>query len=219
VAPHFDFCFPFNVAAVADYRRWGCRNVRWLFHAVRPEWTTPPLTEIDVLEGRRDLDAVVFCERVYGLSDRPQRIERLIAAFPQTLVRGPGWPLGPVAPAEVKAAYRRARCGFNLHHSTGPCNTRAVELPASGVLQICDNSTWLGALFELDREVVGFESIAECIDKTRYYLAHERERREVAAAGFRRAVRDYTQARQWQVILDTIALHCVARFARRVGVR
>ncbi len=217
VAPHFDFCFPFNIAVVDDYRRWGCQQVTWLFHAVRQEWLTPALTELDILEGHRDLDAAIFCERVYGLSDRPQRIERLVAALPSTLVRGPGWPLGAASDSEVRAAYRRLRCGFNLHHSVGPCNTRVVQLPAMGVLQVCDNPRWLRELFELDREVIGFDTIDECIDKTRYYLAHEQQRREIAAAGFRRATTDYTPAKQWQRIIDTIGAHCVARFARRVG--
>jgi hypothetical protein len=216
VAPAFDFCFPFNIAAVDDYRRWGCRAVRWLFHAVREEWLTPGVTATSILEGTRELDTAVFCERVYGLSDRPQRIERLQAAFPQTVVRGAGWPGGAASPDEVHATYLRLRCGFNLHHSVGPCNTRSVHLPAAGVMQICDNKHWLGELFTLEREVVGFDSIAECIDKTRYYLAHERERREIAAAGFVRATRDYTPQKQWQRIVDTIAPHCVPRFARRV---
>lgn len=205
VAPHFDRCFVFNVACLDDYRAWGCRNVEPLFHGLRPELVDPRLTEQRILEGHRDLDVAVFCDRELNPSDRAQRLERLVAAFPQALVRGRGWPGGFASDAEMRAAYARARIGWNLHHSIGPCNTRLFTLPASGVLQICDNAPRLRHFFELDREIVGFDSVEECIDKTRYYLAHERERREIAARGWRRATTEYTEARQWQRISERIA--------------
>ena len=60
-------------------------------------------------------------------------------------------------------------------------------------MQLCDNNSHLGQLFELGKEVVGFDTVDEAIDLGRYYLAHERERREIAAAGFARSVRDYNE--------------------------
>ena len=31
VVPTFYYSFTYNVACVENYRRWGCRNVDWLF--------------------------------------------------------------------------------------------------------------------------------------------------------------------------------------------
>lgn len=201
-APAFDFAFPINIACVDDYRRWGCRNVEWIFTPVRPELCAPELTESSILHGPRDLDVVLLCERVFNLSDRAQRIEALVKEFPNAFVRGPGWPGGAV---EAPPVYRRAKIGWNLHNSIGPCNTRTTMLPAFGVLEICDNRSQLGKIYELDREVVGFETLAECIDKTRYYLAHDEERRRIAAAGWKRTLRDYTLERWWDKLTSTIA--------------
>ena len=205
VAPYFDYSFTRNVACLDLYRSWGVRNVEWLCPPVDPDFTWPELTEEGILHGKRDLDSIMFCERVYGISDRPQRIERLIREFPQTFVRGKGWPGGFASQAEIVDAYKRARIGWNLHNSIGPTNSRVTALPGFGIMQICDNKSHLGRIFKLDEEVVGFDTIDECIDKTRYYLAHEDERRRIALAGWRRAKLDYSEPRQWERILSLIA--------------
>ena len=214
-APAFDYCFPINIACVDDYKRWGCERVDWIFHPVRPELSAPELTEAKILEGRRDIDAVMFCERVLGLSDRAQRLDRLEKAFPQAFLRGKGWPGGFISDAAMRETYRRSKIGWNLHNSIGPCNTRLTTLPAFGVMQICDNKRNLGKVFELDREVVGFDSIEECIDQTRYYLEHDGERRKIAAAGWARAMRDYTLAKWWERLTSTIAPHAVEKLMKQ----
>jgi spore maturation protein CgeB len=201
IAPSFHFSFPINIACVDDYRRWGCKHVDWLFHPIRTELSDPNLTEQSILEGHRELDISLLCEKVFNLSDRAQRIERLVTEFPNTYVRGPGWPQGPVSAPEV---YRKTKIGWNLHNSTGPCNSRSTMLPAFGVMQICDNASHFGKMFALDQEGVGFESLEECIEKTRYYLSHDQERRQIAAAGWRRAMRDYTLEKWWEKVISSI---------------
>jgi spore maturation protein CgeB len=200
-APSFDVSLIGNVTCLGMYRSWGCRHVDWLYQAIRPEFLDPAVTEESILAGGRDIDAMILCERGDGLSDRAQRIERLLGAFPLAVVRGRGWPGGPVDPRPI---YLRARIGWNLHHSIGPCNMRLTTLPALGVMQLCDNKRNLGELFTLDEEIVGFDTIDECIDKTRYYLAHEEERRAIAARGWKRAMRDYTEPQQWRELLRKI---------------
>ena len=213
-APAFDYCLPINIACINDYKRWGCERVDWIFHPVRPELSAPELTESKILDGRRDIDAVMFCERILGLSDRAQRLDRLEKAFPQAFLRGKGWPGGFISDAAMRETYRRAKIGWNLHNSIGPCNTRLTTLPAFGVMQICDNKQNLGKVFELDREVAGFDSIEECIDKTRYYLEHDAERRQIAAAGWARVMRDYTLAKWWERLTLTIAPHAVEKLIK-----
>lgn len=210
-APAFDFAFPINIACLDTYRSWGCRSVEWIFPPVRPELCAPDLTEEAILAGRRDIDIALLCERVFNLSDRAQRIEELVRRFPNAFVRGPGWPGGAV---DAPPVYRAAKIGWNLHNSTGPCNTRTTMLPAFGVLQICDNKSNLGKIYELDREAVGFDSLEECVEKTRYYLAHDEERRRIAAAGWKRTLRDYTLERWWQRLTSVIATAVAAKNSR-----
>lgn len=205
VAAHFDHCFVVNAAHVGDYASFGAKSASWLPPVLRPERVDARLTERRILYGHRDLDLVLCCDRAFGIGDRSARIERLLAEFPDVHARGRGFPLGPVEQAEVVELYGRAKIGWNLHHSTGPCNTRLLELPANGVLQICDNRRFLGPIFELDREIVGFDTIEECIEKTRHYLAHDDERRRIAAAGFARVQADYTEARMWDRVTEVAA--------------
>jgi len=169
------------------------------------------ISEENILTGRRELDVVMCCERVYGLSDRAQRLERLQREFPRATLRGKGWPDGFVTDAELRGLYRRARLGWNLHNSVGPVNGRLMMLPAFGVMQICDCRDNLGKIFELGTEVIGFDTMNECVDATRYYLAHDEERRRVALRGWRRVMSDYTEERWWARLLSHIQPHLNGR--------
>lgn len=140
----------------------GLQTCRLAFPSNTARTFSPELTEQSILEGNRSLDISILCERVFNLSNRAQRIERLVRTFPNAFVRGPGWPQGAIPAPEV---YRKTKIGWNLHNSTGPCNTRSTMLPAFGVMQICDNASRFAKLFQLDKEGVGFESLEECIEK------------------------------------------------------
>lgn len=105
------------------------------------------------------------------------------------------------------AAYRGSQLGWNLHNSTGPINFRTYDLPAHGVLQLCDNRAHLGEIFRLGEEAIGFDSIEECIDRTRYFLAHPEEQRRIALAGWRRWRQDYTPDRIWERLCQIVDRH------------
>lgn len=210
VAAAFDFCCVANIACVGDYARWGVRHAAWLPHCVLAPVIDRTITEERLHTATRDVDLVMCCERIYGMSDRAQRLERLQTEFPQAILRGKGWPRGFITDAELVGLYRRARIGWNLHNSTGPVNTRMMMLPAFGVMQICDCRANLGKVFKLGEEVIGFDTMDECVDATRYYLAHEDERRRIALAGWKRVLADYTEEKWWQRLLRHIAPHLPA---------
>ncbi len=197
VATHFDLCLPTNIACLDDYRSWGCDKVHWLFHAYRPQDTDPTLTADRIRQEERSIPVSMFCERTYGLSDRHDRIEALAKRFSQAVLRGKGWPDGYASEEERWQILRQSTMGWNLHNTTGPTNTRTFSLPAMGILQIADNKSNLGRIFQLDREVIGFDSMQECMDKTAYYMAHPEEAREIAARGWQRVTTEYTEEKLW----------------------
>jgi hypothetical protein len=207
VASAFDFCCVANIACVGDYAGWGVPHAAWLPLPVSDHVVDRTITEERLRNGTRDMDLVMCCERVYGLSDRALRLERLHREFPQAVLRGKGWPGGYLSEAELLSLYRRARIGWNLHNSIGPVNSRTMMLPAFGVMQICDCRDNLGKVFKLGEEVIGFETMDECVDATRYYLAHEDERRGIAIAGWQRVLADYTEEKWWHRLLNYIAPH------------
>lgn len=197
VASSFDGVFYGNVASRFQYEFWGCRRLAWL-----PVFTAPgdvPGREAGerLLSSDRTVDISLVCERNRS---RRGRLEALARAFPGAQCRGSGWEAGRIGEKELFDLYSRTRVGWNIHNSTGPINRRLFTLPAFGILQICDNKTGLGQVFRLDREAVGFDTIQEAIEKTRYYLDREEERREIARNGWTRYWEEYHAAAVWERI-------------------
>jgi spore maturation protein CgeB len=191
VAAAYDLCLVGNIAEVETYRSWGVKRAEWRPLGVHPEIYDGTVTRESILEGARDLDLFMMMDRLSPY--RRDRVEKLASAFPDAHFYGAGWPRGYLSPKEQTAYLKRAKIGPNIHNSTGPINYRTFYLPVNGVLLVCDNKAHLGKIYELGKEAVGFDSVEECIDLCRYYLAHDRERREIAAAGWERAMRDYRE--------------------------
>ncbi len=214
VAAAYDLCLVGNVAEVETYRSWGVRYAEWAPLGLLPGSYDPTLREIDILEGRRDIDLLMLIDRLSP--PRRERMDKMAKAFPDGHFYGRGWPRGYLPVGQELAMLRRAKIGPNFHNSTGPINLRLFQLPANGVMQICDNRKHLGVVYELDKEVVGFETVEECIDLCRYYLAHDRERREIAAAGWRRVMRDYNEVAAFAWRMRIIEAHMPRRQLRPV---
>jgi hypothetical protein len=72
-------------------------------------------------------------------------------------------------------------------------------------MQVCDNKHHLGKIFLMGEEVLGYDTIDEAIDITRYYLDHEYERRIIAANGFKRVIADYNEIACFKRMTDVVA--------------
>lgn len=197
IAPACDAAFYGNVASLSQYQSWGCPRVAHLPIFVDPG-SVPPRSDEACMPGQaRDNDIILCCGKTRW---RKQRIETLCAAFPQAKLFGRGWGNGFIPQEELENLYRRTKIGWNIHNSTGPINERLFALAAWGIMPLCDNRTGLAELFELDKEAVGFDTIPQAIDLTRYYLEHDDERAAIAAAAYRRYWRDYDATANWRRI-------------------
>lgn len=89
--------------------------------------------------------------------------------------------------------YQRAKIGFNVHnrgdYTVG--GYRLFDLPGNGVMQISDGGEHLEAFFRVGDEIVGYRNADDLIDKLKYYLANDAERRRIALNGFRRVLADH----------------------------
>ena len=184
------------------HRSWGLKHVYfWPLGSLMSEEDVPDIQESTIGDmARRTLPAVLFC---HYWAFRNDRLDRLQRAFPDALYAGAGWPRGFMSWEEMWASYRRAQIGWNIHNTVG-FNFRTFELPAFGVMQICDNKSDLSHLYDLGKEVVGFDTTEECIEWTRYYLAHPEEQRQIALAGWKRWKRDYTPDRIWDRLVSIV---------------
>lgn len=76
--------------------------------------------------------------------------------------------------------------------SMGAINMRLFEATGVGACLLTDASEDLKEVFDVEREVVTFASVDECIEKAKWLMEHPKEREAVAKAGQARTLRDYT---------------------------
>jgi spore maturation protein CgeB len=103
----------------------------------------------------------------------------------------------PLFGLEMFRQLRDSRVALNTHIDISPVNAsnmRLFEATGVGACLLTDWKVNLPDLFEPDAEVVAYRDAEECVEKVKYLLSHEAERRGIAAAGQRRTLRVHTFA-------------------------
>ena len=62
----------------------------------------------------------------------------------------------------------------------------------------------LADYYEDGKEIVVFKSHEDMLDRLRYYLRNDSEREAIAAAGYKRTLRDHTWERRWNDIFSRV---------------
>lgn len=177
---------------------------------------------------RTILDVVPPQERIYPVSfvgsisrhhdERGKLIEGLcrefdIRIFGQGVERLPeGSPVrehhgGPAWGKEMYRILGRSKIALNHHIAiAGPYanNMRLYEATGMGAMLLTDWKENLYEMFEPGREVVAYRSHDECFEMIRHYLDHEEERREIAAAGQERTLREHTYLRRMEEFVEIV---------------
>ncbi len=103
----------------------------------------------------------------------------------------------PVYGLDMYQAVAGFKVGMNAHGpSAFASNYRLYETTGVGTCLLTDWKQNLHELFEPDSEVVTYRSAEEAVEKARYLLDHDDERRAIAAAGQKRTLRDHTYAQR-----------------------
>jgi hypothetical protein len=150
---------------------------------------------------------VTFIGRKFG--ERAAWLQQLAEGGIKTQAFGSGWPNGFVSTAEMVRIYNQSRINLNFVQSYGK-NTRPqikgrfFEVCLSGGFLLSEYILGIEEFFEINREIVCFESPAEAIEKIKYYLSHEAERQAIAQAGWSRAQRDHTQQKLYEKTFQQI---------------
>lgn len=77
-------------------------------------------------------------------------------------------------------------------------NMRLYEATGVGTMLITDYKSDLHKLFVLSKEVETYKTEEELLEKTKYYLSHDKEREKIAKAGQKRTLRDHTYKRRME---------------------
>ena len=192
---------------MADKLRYcGMHNADWWSHGLFDVAFDRTKTEADILAAERDIDIIFVGALHFGKMPLLARVKK---AFGRRLrLHGlcnykrniffnlkygfPGW-VRPLPFEQYVPLYQRAKIGFNVHnrgdYTVG--SYRLFELPANGVMQISDGGEYLNQFFREGEEIVGYKNVDDLIDKIRYYLDHDEERRAIALRGYQRVLRDY----------------------------
>jgi len=118
----------------------------------------------------------------------------------------------PAWGADMLQVLRRSRITINHHGDILPFanNCRLYEATGTGALLVTDSKENLGDLFDVGREVVAYDSNAECVDLVRRFLDDEPTRSRIALAGQTRTLRDHTY-RQCMELLSNHMSNYLAR--------
>ena len=81
---------------------------------------------------------------------------------------------------------------------------RNFEVPGCGGFLLTDPAVELSECYVPGREVVVFESIRDLIEKSRFYMRHDDERRAIAEAGYQRTLREHTYEHRFNDIFRVI---------------
>jgi spore maturation protein CgeB len=218
IVAHYDFVFTLERNCIDFYRGLGCPEVHYLPFAAHLEHYRPTTTRSSV---NRE---VSFIGSAYW--NRVNFFREILPDLMNynTVINGIWWDRLPEAPLygdrieigkwmspqETAVAYSGSKIVINLHRShidevvnnntlsipaVSP-NPRTFEIAATGTLQLVDARDDMGSFYKPDEEIVTFASPQEMMDKIRYYLTHEEERRAIALRAFERTLKDHTYAKR-----------------------
>lgn len=206
-APSYDRYFTNDAASVERYRSEGITRIRHLPSAADPEVFFP-------LPDARGAVDVAF---VGTHSSGRESVVVGLQEFDTHVYGSAAWRASPIDRSRVhpgafgprtNEVYNRARINLNVHRWFGQgsaMNLRLFEVPAARGFLLTDWVEEIDGAYRPDEQVVCWRTTSELRAKVAYYLAHEDERREIAARGYEHFLRHHTYAVRARGLLDYLA--------------
>ncbi len=178
---------------------------------IKSQWAFNPFTyQPTPAPGARDVSFVGA-----GKGNRLELIEKIRQSGLPVDVFGAGWNEDSYIPFyDMVRIFNQSRINLNLGNSsaitTQPIRRRNFEVPGCHGFLVTTPVDNLEEYYEPDKEVVIASSLEELIDKSRYYLAHEGEREEIARRGYERTLAEHTWTHRLVDIFKHIGFNAVA---------
>ncbi len=121
---------------------------------------------------------------------------------------------GFVPKGDLVSLFRRSKINIGITRlDNGSATTarqqvkvRDFEVPLAGGFYLVEDMPEHREFFEVGKEIVTWRTVGELLEKTRYYLEHELERRAIAEAGRRRALSAHTWVHRFQGLFGDLGL-------------
>lgn len=112
---------------------------------------------------------------------------------------------GPTTVSEMTRIVRLSKITLNIHvveqvYSEGT-NVRTFEATGAGGFLLVNKRKSLYELFNAGKEIEVFDSTEELTQKTKFYLKNDNAREKIAIAGWRRASKDHTYLKRFDILL------------------
>lgn len=113
-------------------------------------------------------------------------------------------PVLPGKDAAVVYVGSKVNLNISLKGIEGGTPQRVLDIMGAGGFVMTNYCAETAELFVEDREIVMFKDLKELLDKTAYYLSHDKEREKIARAGHEKVVKNYTYEKKLQKTLEWV---------------
>lgn len=197
--PLYDHIFTNKSYILDNMRKLGAKNIHFVNNSYEETFHHPyNLTEQDLTDLGGDVGFVGAweqerCNSILYLADHGIKVrvfgtsewQKYKKYSPNLIIenhelKGEGYPKSLQA-FKISLCFLRK---MNFDQQT----TRTVEIPACGGFMMAERTDEHLAMFEEGKEAAYFSSDEELLEKCRYYLTHEDERKRIAMAGRKRCL-------------------------------
>ncbi len=101
----------------------------------------------------------------------------------------------PVYGLEMYQTIKDSNICLNIHADSSPkyaSNMRLFEITGVGTCMLTDCKSNINSLFEVDKEIVTFSCIEDCVEKIKWLNENPKKCREIAMAGQNKTLNNYT---------------------------
>ncbi len=137
-----------------------------------------------------------FDQKKYG--------ENLVTNYSKSLTKSVQ---SPVYGIDMYRLMKKSKIILNKHGDIAgeyAGNVRLFEATGVGSCLLTDKKKNLAELFETDKEIVVYNGIDDCIEKIKWLLENEEERKKIAAAGQKKTLAMHTIEDRCKTIINII---------------
>ena len=113
----------------------------------------------------------------------------------------------PVYGGDMLNLFRNSKTVLNFHIGIAgdyAGNMRLFEVTGVGSCLLTDNKKNLGELFDINSEIVAYDSVEDCIEKVKWLSEHEDDRKRIALRGQQKTLQFHTVENRCRLIIDII---------------